>query len=45
MIQERMRNKALSAFGEVDYLIDNYIDNGKSDFSMYDYLKQLEYSV
>ena len=44
MIQERMRNKALSAFGEVDYQIDNFIDNGKSDFSMYEYLKQLEYS-
>jgi len=44
MIQERMRNKALDAFGEVEFQIDKFIDNGKSSWSMYDYLKQLEYS-
>lgn len=43
-IQERMREKALDAYAEVEYQIDCWIDNKKSDFSMYKYLKQLEYS-
>ena len=44
MIQERMKNKALDAFTEVEVQIDMFCDKGKSDFSMYKYLRQLDYS-
>ena len=43
-VQERMRMKALDAFDEVEFQIDKYIDEGKNPFSMYKYLKQLDYS-
>ena len=43
-IQERMQEKAMDAYAEVEYQIDCWMDNKKSDFSMYKYLKQLEYS-
>ena len=44
-IQERMRNKALDAYCEVEYQIDKFVDNDcKTSFSMYKYLKQLGYS-
>jgi len=44
-IQERMRNKALNALDEVEFEIDLLMENkGKSNFSMYKYLKQIDYS-
>ena len=43
-IQERMRNKAENALNEVEFQIDKLMDEGKSSFSMYKYLEQLEYS-
>ena len=44
-IQERMRQKALDAFVEVDAQIDKFVDNDcKNSFSMAKYLKQLDYS-
>ena len=43
-IQERMKVKALDAFGEVDLQIDKWVDNKSSSFSMYKYLVSLGYS-
>lgn len=43
-IQERMRNKALDAMDHVEFEIDKVMDNNKSSFSMYKYLRQLDYS-
>ena len=43
-IQDRMKNKALEALGEVEHQIDELLDKKKSPFSMYKYLKQLDYS-
>ena len=44
-IQERMRNKAIDAYQEVEHQIDKFVDNDyKSNFNMYKYLKQLGYS-
>lgn len=43
-IQERMQNKAILALDVVEAQIDRLMDEGKSDFSMYKYLKQLDYS-
>ena len=43
-IQERMKEKALDAFSDVEAQIDKWIDNKKSDFSMYKYLVRLQYS-
>ena len=43
-IQERMKNKAFEALGEVEHQIDNLLDAKKSNFSMYKYVKQLGYS-
>ena len=43
-IQERMRNKALEAMDHVEFEIDKVMDNNKSSFSMYKYLRQLDYS-
>ena len=43
-IQERMKNKAFEALGEVEHQIDNLLDTKKSNFSMYKYVKQLGYS-
>ena len=41
-IQERMQNKAILALDVVEAQIDRLMDEGKSDFSMYKYLKQLD---
>lgn len=43
-IQDRMRNKALEAMDHVELEIDKLMDNKKSSFSMYKYLRQLDYS-
>ena len=43
-IQERMKNKAFIALNDVEAQIDRLMEEGKSDFSMYKYLKQLDYS-
>jgi len=43
-IQKRMQNKAILALDEVEAQIDRLMDEGKSNFSMYKYLKQLDYS-
>jgi len=43
-IQDRMRNKALEAMDHVEFEIDKLMDNKKSSFSMYKYLRQLDYS-
>lgn len=43
-IQERMRNKALEAMDHVEFEIDKVMDKQKSSFSMYKYLRQLDYS-
>lgn len=43
-IQERMKNKAETALLEVEFQIDKLMEEGKSSFSMYKYLKQLDYS-
>ena len=43
-IQDRMRNKALDAMDHVEFEIDKVMDNEKSSFSMYKYLRQLDYS-
>lgn len=43
-IQRAMHTKANNALGEVEYQIDLFLDsNYKSKFSMFKYLKQLEY--
>ena len=43
-IQERMQNKAFEALGEVEHQIDRLLDKKKSSFSMYKYLKRIDYS-
>tara|TARA_A100001037_G_scaffold33082_1_gene25842 strand:+ start:875 stop:1594 length:720 start_codon:yes stop_codon:yes gene_type:complete len=43
-IQERMQNKAFEALGEVEHQIDQLLDKKKSSFSMYKYLKRIDYS-
>lgn len=43
-IQERMRLKALDALDPVELEIDKVLDNQKNSFSMYTYLKGLDYS-
>jgi hypothetical protein len=43
-IQDRMRDKALFAMDEVEYVIDKVMDGKKPSFSMYDYLTKLQYS-
>lgn len=43
-IQERMQNKAFEALGEVEHQIDRLLDTKKSSFSMYKYLKRIDYS-
>ena len=44
-IQERMRNKAIDAYQEVEHQIDKFVDNDyRTNFNMYKYLKQLGYS-
>lgn len=43
-IQERMRNKALEALGQVEGVVDELMEHKKTSFSMYKYLKQLGYS-
>lgn len=43
-IQDRMREKAIDAYDEVEFQIDSFVDDKKSSFSMYKYLKQLDYS-
>lgn len=43
-IQERMKNKAIVALDEVEVQIDKLMDDRSSSFSMYKYLKQLDYS-
>ena len=43
-IQERMQNKAFQALGEVEHQIDRLLDTKKTSFSMYKYLKRLDYS-
>ena len=43
-IQERMQTKAERALDEVEYQIDKLMDKKKTSFSMYNYLKKLEYS-
>ena len=43
-IQERMENKAFLALGEVEHQIDRLLDKKKSSFSMYKYLKRIDYS-
>jgi hypothetical protein len=39
-----MRDKALFAMDEVEYVIDKVMDGKKPSFSMYDYLTKLQYS-
>ena len=43
-IQERMQNKAEFALIEVEAQIDDLMENKSTNFSMYKYLKQLDYS-
>ena len=43
-IQERMQNKAFEALGEVEHQIDRLLDKKKASFSMYKYLKRIDYS-
>ena len=43
-IQERMENKAFLALGEVEHQIDRLLEQKKSSFSMYKYIKRLDYS-
>ena len=43
-IQERMKNKAINALDEVEAQIDTLMDKKSIPFSMYKYLKQLDYS-
>lgn len=44
-IQDRMRNKAMDAYAEVDHQIDELFDApSKNSFSMYKYLTKLGYS-
>jgi hypothetical protein len=44
-IRDRMQNKALSAFGEIEYEIDAWLDSPYgSDFNMLKHLKRLDYS-
>ena len=43
-IQERMQNKAEVALIEVEAQIDDLMDKKSTDFSMFKYLKQLDYS-
>lgn len=43
-IQERMRNKAIDALGQVEGVIDDLMEKKKTSFSMYKLLKQLGYS-
>ena len=43
-IQESMQNKAFEALGEVEHQIDRLLDKKKSSFSMYKYLKRIDYS-
>ena len=43
-IQERMRNKAIEALGQVEGVLDDLMEQKKTSFSMYKYLKQLGYS-
>ena len=43
-IQERMQNKAFEALGEVEHQIDRLLDKKKTSFSMYKYLKRIDYS-
>ena len=44
-IRDRMQNKALSAFGEIEYEIDAWLDIPYgSDFNMLKHLKRLDYS-
>ena len=43
-IQERMENKAFLALGEVEHQIDRLLEQKKSSFSMYKYIKILDYS-
>jgi len=43
-IQERMQNKADNALDFVEFQIDKLMEERKSSFSMYEYLKQLDYS-
>ena len=43
-IQERMENKAFQALGEVEHQIDRLLEQKKSSFSMYKYVKRLDYS-
>ena len=43
-IQERMKNKAVEALDPVELQIDTLMDKKKSSFSMYKYLRQLDYS-
>ena len=42
-IQERMRNKAIEALGQVEGVLDDLMEQKKTSFSMYKYLKQLGY--
>ena len=44
IIKQRMQNKALEALGDVEHQIDVLMDKKKTSFSMYKYLKQLNYS-
>ena len=39
-----MQNKAFEALGEVEHQIDRLLDKKKSSFSMYKYLKRIDYS-
>ena len=43
-IQDRMKNKAFEALGEVEHQMDRLLDKKKSSFSMYKYLKRIDYS-
>ena len=43
-IQERMENKAFLALGEVEHQIDRLLEQKKSSFTMYKYIKRLDYS-
>ena len=43
-IQDRMKNKAYEALGEVEHQMDRLLDKKKSTFSMYKYLKRIDYS-
>ena len=41
-IQDRMKNKAYEALGEVEHQMDRLLDKKKSTFSMYKYLKRID---